>query len=517
MERREKPVSVVPILLALATICAAAFPVFAQAPDFATVWEKHFTEPIVWSSRTSGGILIVRTAKTLTAVDRDGKQLWTIPDIDIGKGPEADVVAGYIQQHVYEVPGIPILLLDRAKLSNDDSEHLLGVNLATGTVAWQLPALNDPLQVFPLYKSNRVLLVANKARVLNQPLLILLDPLTGHEDWSTEATHFLFPGLVQLSEWNGQDYLYTDFQLVPSALARIDLSNGKGLWEFREKNYQQPPRDGTLLVSLPAPVFAGGLVVYAAKNLFGLDPATGKTIWTAGNLGKIKGMQVIDGLVVGAGDKGAFAVDGSSGAVKWKLPIDGRATDSFYSKEKNALVYCDNSDLVMVDASTGAIIRRTPHHLGEDVRFAGPIGKKLFFVEGDEKAVFVNLETGETVESLPRQDFGRVSTSFLLSQPPFDFIEKLKDDRRNALANNGQGEITDPELLRLESSLAVPVELVGKAATPGVIDYWLLNGDTGAVKKFSLEGGSPIVDPSFARIYLVEHGDTLRAVDLPAN
>ena len=413
--------------------------------------------------------------------------------------------------------GIPILIIDRAKLSADDSEHLLGVDLASGEVKWQQPALNDPVQVFPLYKSNRVLLIANEARFLDKPLLILLDPLTGHTDWTARGLGGLPSGGLQFWQWNDEAYLSNSWPIFPPMLGRVDLSTGKTLWSFRESRYQRPPVEGGLMLTFPAPQFAGGLVIFAAKDLVGLDPASGKAIWTAGDLGKIRGMQVREDLVLCVGDKGAFAVDPARGDVKWRVASAGRTTNLFYLKKQKILGFCDRSDFVTVDASTGKVIRRSPHHLGAEPKYVTPVGEKCVLVEGDEKDVLLNIDTGEVVESLPRPDGSADSLTFMLSQIPFDFLEKLGDGLPKGPSNNGQESAVDPPLARLESFATIQSVLLFKQSSPDLFDYWLVNGKTGEVKKFRLAGAQPNVNPSLSLIYLVQGGEKLIAAKLPAN
>ncbi len=499
------------ISFAFVLACCASSRAQAQSQDYQPVWKTKFSQPIDWYGRTSGGLLIVRAGKTLTAVDGDtGKQLWTIPYVE-----NADARF----TNVYEVPGIPILLIARAKLSAGDSEHFLGVDLSTGEIKWQAPSFDDPIKIFPLFKSNRVLLLVNEARVSNKPMLMLLDPLSGLTDWETSDLDkkFLIAGLLQFTEWNGQGYLYNSLPYDPPAIGRIDLKSGQELWSFHESRWQSQPRAGTLFLGFPSPQFAGGLVIFAANDIFGLDPASGRVVWKTKDLGKIREIWEQEGTILGTGDKGAYALDPTTGAVKWHLDATGRETDFLYHLKKKMLLFCDRSDLVEVDAATGKTIRRTPHHLDAVPRFIATEGEKRILVEGDEKAVLLNEDTGELVETLPTPDLARGAVSFLMPELPVDFIETVQKDILQP-QNNGQPP-AEPWLAHLESLAGVDsmlfVKNTGQAKDD--YDYWLVNGKTGAVKKFELSGTQPDVSSSLTLVYLVEQGNELWAARLPAN
>jgi hypothetical protein len=279
MGRWEKEATLIHFFLALLVVGSAAIPARAQTEGSATVWEKHFPHAINWCRRTSGGILIVYSGKTLTAINGpDGKQLWSFPYIELGGSD-----SGWTSPN--EVPGFPILLINRAKLSRDDSEHLLGVDLMSGAIQWKQDALNDPFQLFLIYKSDRVLLITNKGRILNKPVLTLLDTRTGHADWTTEYSNKFSSRGIGFSEWNDHAYLFNRFPPLTFyfSLGRVDLGNGKPLWEFTKHTFQQVAEimivpENTIVLESPPPVFAGGLVIFEAKYLLAFDPATGKQV-----------------------------------------------------------------------------------------------------------------------------------------------------------------------------------------------------------------------------------------------
>jgi hypothetical protein len=156
------------LTLLFALLALQIRPAAAQSPPLATAWEKSFPHSIDWYIRTSAGILLVRCGKSLAALDgQDGRQLWSLPEIEIGGGGIGLNDRG---KNLLEVPGLPVLLINRAKLPGREDGQLLGVNLSSGEIQWQQPELDDFLGLVPLYDSGRVLMVSKK---VNKPLKTL--------------------------------------------------------------------------------------------------------------------------------------------------------------------------------------------------------------------------------------------------------------------------------------------------------------------------------------------------------
>jgi len=203
-------------VLALAVLGFIACPCRAQAPALSPAWDRQLPQSIEWYVRTSEGVLIVRAGETLSAIDGlDGKLLWSLPYIEIGGAyaPKKELLAKMAGgstrgRNLLEVPGLSILLINRAKLSKqDDPGHLLGVDLWSGKILWQQPELDNLFQLIPFYEHGRVLLVTSNATEAEtiasyqtgvgcnfdpcnggltyffRPHMTLLDPLTGHADW----------------------------------------------------------------------------------------------------------------------------------------------------------------------------------------------------------------------------------------------------------------------------------------------------------------------------------------------
>jgi hypothetical protein len=156
------------LTLLFALLALQIRPAAAQSPPLATAWEKSFPHSIDWYIRTSAGILLVRCGKSLAALDgQDGRQLWSLPEIEIGGGGIGLNDRG---KNLLEVPGLPVLLINRAKLPGREDGQLLGVKLSSGEIQWQQPELDDFLSLVPLYDSGRVLMVSKK---VNKPLKTL--------------------------------------------------------------------------------------------------------------------------------------------------------------------------------------------------------------------------------------------------------------------------------------------------------------------------------------------------------
>jgi hypothetical protein len=228
-------------------------------------------------------------------------------------------------------------------------------------------------------------------------------------------------------------------------------------------------------------------------------------------------MIVNQGLILGSGDRGAFAVDSSNGTVRWKVSANGKSTNPIYSKEENALIFCDRADFIKVDASTGKVILRVPHALASDPKYFLLLGSHFVVAGGNGNAVVINVSTGELAARFPEPDpeLRFSPLEFLLSQPPTDFIEKLMDDKTEPPVDPAKATVTDVAFGQLKALINHKSMLFGKSDLVDT-DYWLVNGDTGAVRQFRLAGTQAQVDPSFRLIYLILD-DRLRAAELPAN
>jgi outer membrane protein assembly factor BamB len=508
------------VAVILALVGFNAHPCRAQAPELSPAWDRQLPQPIEWYVRTSEGVLIVRAGETLSAIDGvDGRLLWTLPYIEIGGayGPKKEMLSKMTGdstrgRNLLEVPGLSILLINRAKLSKqDDPGHLLGVDLWSGKILWQQPELDELCQLIPFYERGRVLLVTAK---IFRPQLTLLDPLTGHVDWTAEYPRLLNDWFLDFRELGGQVYLYEP----PFILGRIDMDNGKRLWEFT-RDYRLFP------YQVPDLEFAHGRVILAVKDVFAFDPASKTPVWTAPHMGVIRGIVVDQDLILGAGDNGAFALDSGTGALRWKIKTSGHATNLVLDEKDSAVAFCDNNNLVLVDVATGKVLRRTPHRLGSDPDFIVPIGKNFILVLGDNLAALLEISSGERLDSFPRPERAFPAFSFLVDQrvlvgdasPPSDLARQLRNSWPKISAEESQNQAASAGLARLESFLTGDSAVIyGNKSPDGGWEFRRIDAVTGDMQQFDVKEGQPDPGSSLGLVYTVT-GDHLRAAHIPTN
>ncbi len=113
-------------------ICAAYLGIWlllggsAFAQKLVFNWKKEFAKSVSWYVRTSPGILLVKSGKSLTALDgKDGKVLWELSDVRVGVAPFAGIQGAERGTNVLEVPGMGVLLLNDAELPSGSDRRLI--------------------------------------------------------------------------------------------------------------------------------------------------------------------------------------------------------------------------------------------------------------------------------------------------------------------------------------------------------------------------------------------------------
>jgi hypothetical protein len=150
---------------ALALLCISscvAAPASAQSLE--DRWKKEFPKAVSWYVRTSPGILLVKAGKSLTAIDGvDGRQLWELPEVEPSRLTLGDSSEEFQRgKNLLEVPGMGVLLLNRAKLPGDSDGRLIALNLMTGERLWDLPQIENLMTVVPLEDSRQIVLVSRR-------------------------------------------------------------------------------------------------------------------------------------------------------------------------------------------------------------------------------------------------------------------------------------------------------------------------------------------------------------------
>ncbi len=548
------------VTVAIVSCVLCATPVFAQDQWPATVWEKQFPKHIDWYARTSSGVLLVRSGKSLTALDAvDGHQLWEMQDLELGGAPDPENRG----ENILEIPGLPVLLVNRAKRHDAAEGELLGVDLWTGKILWHQPELGDLLQLLPLYDSGRVLVVWKSADKIKNALITtattaaaigagyavpgldlavgavasgqnyhyhlglrLLNPLDGSADWSAEFPRSLTPGFTVFRPIGGQVFLY-GYQMSGELLVgKVDLQTGQRAWD-------QPEHHTLGLRYLPIIRAGGGRLFVSSTGVAAIDENSGAIVWKAPKLGQLSALDLENGSVLVAGEKGAFALDEGTGAVQWQFDAKTKVVTALIFHDEHAIALCSRSKLQVVDSISGKVLREGRVHLTHDPIAAMQIGRTLLLTVGPSETSMFDISTAKqvwseqsvgspappvtpmtahTVANTP----GLVLTEDLQLQLNQNWDKLVKAAGNDPAANLGLQRlrplVDDPSL---QTTPMVP--LYGDLDPTGGFSLWLVDTATGTkrvIKTFA--GTQPDASASLGRIFLVlSDGATLDGLALP--
>ena len=149
-------------------------------------WSQEFAKPVDWYVRTSAGIIVAKSGKSLVGIDEiNGSLLWTLSDLDLDK-PGLWRGSRYSSDgrahDVMEIPGMGILLLNRVRLPGDKEGRLMAVNLETGKRLWDRKATDELMTAIPLYATGETI----SSNFPTTPLAFQTSP-AGGEDGITGA------------------------------------------------------------------------------------------------------------------------------------------------------------------------------------------------------------------------------------------------------------------------------------------------------------------------------------------
>ncbi|MGC0775050.1 MAG: PQQ-binding-like beta-propeller repeat protein [Candidatus Acidiferrum sp.] len=408
------------LVRAISLACAGIWllcvvPVKAQKLEF--LWKKEFPKSVSWYVRTSAGILLVKSGRSLTALDgKDGQELWGLADVRVSETGLA-AMPGTLERglDILEVPGMGVLLLNGVKSPSNSERRLIALNLITGEQLWDDPPVDELMTAIPLYESGQIVLVSRRpqkkilvaeevaaaAAATEVPFVLIpgvipypyrfelerLDLATGKILWNVEYPHTFTPGATSVRAFGDHLFVYFGNRF----LGCVNLANGKVLWE-----------DGTKHIgsgSLPLPLqIANWWLIYGSTNVRAVVPETDKVAWTIEKLGRVTGIFVHDGLAVALGEKSMAAVDTVSGDERWRKKTHGHTTNLLWEKGTDTLLYMDWKGLHRVERTTGKSlldaplqIDTPPHYLlmaspeavvaigyNETDCFSTKTGKKLF-------------------------------------------------------------------------------------------------------------------------------------------
>jgi outer membrane protein assembly factor BamB len=517
------------------------FATTAVAQKLEFLWKKDFPKSVSWYVRTSVGILLVKSGRSLAALDeKDGRELWELADARTGSTSLADMPGALDRGlNMLEVPGMGVLLLNRMNLPGN-SERLVALNLVTGERLWDAPPVDQMMTAIPLYESGQIVVVSRRLQkkalaaeavgsafvvefwpvmmaALPHPYRLELERLdlaTGKVQWNEEYPRTFAPGATSVSAFGNHLFVYFSNRF----LGCIDLETGNVLWEEGTKHFGS--------ASLPLPLqMANGRLIYASKKVQAVDPETGKEAWTLENLGKVTGIFVHDGLAVAIGEKRIAAVDTASGAERWRKKTDGHTTNLLWEKGSDTLLYTDWKGLHRVERITGKSlldarlqVDAQPHYLrmaspasvvaigyNETYCYNTETGKKLF-TEAELKALF-RADTFLDNWPLPEEGQGLVR---MAPMPAGD--EEWESIRRRTL-------LSAATLHNLEQSATQPDGLLDVYQTgteEGPQKIWWVDGQTNRQMVIRPAAKQHDVSRPLGNVFAVD-GKTLWAASIEVN
>ena len=284
-------------------------------PDAKPAWTATLPQAAT-SLAMSGGTLVGLGDQSLAGYDAaTGKSTWAKP-VPLHDG-SMKVVAGT----VYAVGDLVT-----------ESGGLLGlfaVEAATGTVAWNAPITTARWQPSSVSGVLNGVVFVEGVSVATSPAtswLWAVDGRTHKELWRQEGSGAKAAGSVYVPASGGKIYVgtVTDQDSSTGQIQAYDATTGTKGWTVGVKDETGFLADSTSFA------MGSGNLIYAADQVYGIDPATAKQNWawapagTDSSLGW-PGIGADGSLVVFAGESTVYAVDTKSGQQKWKTATAGQS------------------------------------------------------------------------------------------------------------------------------------------------------------------------------------------------
>ena len=394
---------VLPLLVTL--ICCALNAYAFDTPSTELKWKRSFAKEVSWYVRTSPGILLVRSGKSLTALDgEDGRQLWQLPDFDWSmegfRDPETQR-----GRNALEVPGMGVLLLNRVRFPGDSSGRLVALNLVTGDRLWDDAEIDDLMAVLPLKGGKEMVLACLRLQkkvlaeqialsavalvpVVTYPYRVVFqrrEVLTGKLHWSVEYPKVFRPGTQSFVTTDTDVYLYSS----NATMAAVSLKDGDRSWDDAVRS---------LLLSPPLPFgVARDHLIYSLKGVRAVDTANGKVIWEIGDLGKVTGLLIDEDLIVALGGKGIAGVDTKTGAEIWRAKTHGHCTNLSRDRASDTVTYIDGNGLHRLERLTGKSVLDAPFKLIHHSLLMRPTDGSALVAISDKEVRVYELRGGKRI------------------------------------------------------------------------------------------------------------------------
>jgi len=213
--------------------------------------------------------------------------------------------------------GWPASLLVDKTIYTASGAHVYGVNAETGVEIWRFPLKPEGTKIFGAapYLVDGQLIAGSYDHKLHS-----LNPDSGREIWvNSDATE----------RWIGSPIAVDGLILAPNADHNLYAINANGVvqWKFTAKNglWNQPVTDGKS-------VFVSSM----DKNLYALNPKSGKVLWSVDLGGSVLFSQAIadDGILyIATFNNEILAISPDSGKILWKVPTDGTVWEPVVVKD----------------------------------------------------------------------------------------------------------------------------------------------------------------------------------------
>jgi eukaryotic-like serine/threonine-protein kinase len=309
-------------------------------------------------------------AQAATALAVSGRTLVSLGDQSVagydaatGKGTWAKPVP--IHDGSMKVAGATVYAVGDLVTDSGGTLGLFAVDAATGAVAWNAPITAARWQPSSLSGVLDGVVFVEGVSVGTSPStswLWAVDGKTHKELWRQEGSGAKAVGSVYVPAAGGEIYVgtVTDKDADTGQIQVYDATTGTKGWTLGVKD------EAGFLADSTSFAMGSGNLIYAADQVYGIDPATNKQNWawapagTDSSLGW-PGISADGSLVVFVGESTVYAVDTKTGQQKWKTAtpdqspgLKGIENGMPQIADGNVYVLDSANTLWALDVATGA-------------------------------------------------------------------------------------------------------------------------------------------------------------------
>lgn len=285
----------------------------------------------------------------------------------------------------------PVIIGSTAVTASLDGT-VYGVNVGDGRLIWSY-ASGSPVEADPVIAGSNIVFGNADGHI------VALNPSNGESAWKFNTGRVY--GLL-----GSKTVLYAT--TLGNILA-LDASTGTPLWNFSTYS-NESSRTATAPGSSNTAIFVG-----ANDKLISLDASSGAQLWNT-TIGRVwKGSPLYslttNTVYIGTTDNSLYALDASTGKVKWTFTTDGWITSTplFY----NNILYFGSNDMSMyaVNALTGALLWKfkTEEAIQSQPSY---YGQNIIFGSNDHNLYALNMNSGEEIWSFEAGDWAGSPVSY---------------------------------------------------------------------------------------------------------